>query len=249
MHLLSLTLQTPAENVALDESLLDRAEAGETAGSVLRLWESPDYCVVLGRSSKAEIEVNLSECRRQRVEVLRRSSGGGTIVAGPGCLMYAVVLDLQTHPQLHAIDLAHDHVLEKMAGIVGALTPGVARDGISDLILRSTEEAPPRKFSGNALRLKRRHILYHGTLLYDFDLARVGHLLATPTRQPDYRKKRPHSVFITNLPVKRDQLVTALVGGWRADQELAEWPRQRVDALVRERYASAGDWAVISGDS
>jgi len=52
MKLLDLTLPSPAENLALDEALLDAAEAGEMADEVLRFWESPQPLVVVGRSSQ-----------------------------------------------------------------------------------------------------------------------------------------------------------------------------------------------------
>ena len=55
MRLLDLTLPTAAENVALDEALLDAAEAASEQGSeepeVLRLWEPTQFFVVVGRSS------------------------------------------------------------------------------------------------------------------------------------------------------------------------------------------------------
>ena len=78
MYQLQLSLPTPLENVALDEALLEASEEGEIAQGILRLWESSDYCVVLGRSSKAEVEVNVAACRREDVPILRRPSGGGT---------------------------------------------------------------------------------------------------------------------------------------------------------------------------
>jgi hypothetical protein len=56
MQLLELTLPTPAENVALDDALLEQAERGEAAADVLRLWESPSRLVVVGRSSRIEQE-------------------------------------------------------------------------------------------------------------------------------------------------------------------------------------------------
>ena len=170
MYQLRLTLPTPVENVALDEALLEACEAGQLAGGVLRLWESPEYFVVLGRSSDAQVEVNLAACRREDVPVLRRPSGGGTVLAGPGCLMYAVVLDLRELPHLRAVDAAHSYMLERIAAALAPQVPGVAHAGISDLALME-KNAPTRKISGNALRIKREHFLYHGTLLYDFDLA------------------------------------------------------------------------------
>ncbi len=92
MRLLDLTLETAEENLALDEALLDEAEAGREPREVLRIWESPRPLVVLGRSSQVSHEVELAFCRQQGIPVLRRASGGAAIVAGPGSLMYAVVL-------------------------------------------------------------------------------------------------------------------------------------------------------------
>ncbi len=251
MRHLKLTLDSPAENLALDEALLDAAEAKEITGEVLRLWELPQYCVVLGRSSKAELEVNLAACREAGVPVLRRSSGGGTIVAGPGCLMYAAVLSLEAQPQLRAIDLAHRHVLERMAKILAPRFPDISVAGISDLVIQPPSEnttqsiAPsPQKFSGNALRIKRNHFLYHGTLLYDFDLDMMDRLLATPTRQPDYRGDRNHLDFVTNHPSTRDELFQTLLEGWCARQSLPTWPRQRVADLVRSKYAANSNWII-----
>ncbi len=69
------------------------------------------------------------------------------------------------------------------------------RAGISDLVLGD------RKFSGNSLRCKRDHFLYHGTLLYQFPLEQIGELLKMPARQPNYRQGRPHGEFVMNLPL------------------------------------------------
>ncbi len=268
MYQLRLTLPTPAENVALDEALLEACEAGQLAGGVLRLWESPEYFVVLGRSSDPQVEVDLAACRREGVPVLRRPSGGGTVLAGPGCLMYAVVLEYRALPHLRAVDAAHRHVLERIAAALAPQVPGVVHAGISDLVVQQksviqaentpTSRAYPRtrlevssgresldnqailgralKISGNALRAKRDHFLYHGTLLYDFALDRIGQLLATPTRVPTYRQDRAHGEFVTNLPLGRDEIEQALIQAWNARQPLADWPRERVAELVATKY-------------
>ena len=49
-----------------------------------------------------------------------------------------------------------------------------------------------RKICGNAQRWKRRAFLHHGTILYDFDLAKIERYLRLPARQPDYRAGRAH---------------------------------------------------------
>lgn len=245
MYHLPLTLDTPAANLALDEALLDAAVDGELAGEVLRVWEPATSFVVLGRSSPLA-EAHHDACRADGVPVLRRASGGAAVVAGPGCLLYAVTLDLERRPELRLVDRAHRFLLGRIAAALAPLLPpplAVVLAGISDLALADSAapSAPLRKFSGNSLRLKRGRLLYHGTILYDFPLAGLDRYLAATARTPAYRAGRSHAAFVTNFPASRDALTAALVGAWDADEPLAEWPRRRVAELASARYA-APDW-------
>lgn len=235
MQFLDLTLPTPAENLALDEALLDVSEATDGGEEILRLWEPSEPVVVMGRSSQADIEVQLDACQRRNVPVLRRSSGGATIVSGPGCLMYAVVLSYDRRPELRSLDQAHRFVLETILTGIKSLVPDASRQGTSDLAVGL------KKFSGNSVRCKRSNFLYHGTLLYDFPLELVSELLGTPPRQPDYRAGRPHESFVRNLPVSGADLRAAVKRAWNATASDVAWPRERVDQLVAEKY-SRREW-------
>ena len=234
MRLLDLTLETPAENLALDEALLDAAE--ETGGSsdaeVLRLWEPRQIFVVAGSSSRLAEEVNLDACRARGIPLLRRASGGATIVAGPGCLMYAVVLAYRGRSHLRDINEAHRFVLEKIAASLNETMRDICRAGISDLVLGERQS----KFSGNSLRCKRDHFLYHGTLLYNFPLDEITALLKMPSRQPAYRQARSHRDFLTNLPLEREAVRQALIEAFDARQPRTNWPRELTGRLASEKY-------------
>jgi lipoate-protein ligase A len=264
MQLVDLTLDTPAENVALDEALLDAAESafGESergaCSEVLRLWEPREMMVVAGNSSRLADEVNLDACARHGVPIFRRASGGATIFTGPGCLMYAVVLSYHLRPQLRSINSAHQLVLDTIAialnGVLGAALPPLplgegrgegavlpptayrplptvaARAGISDLVLGD------KKFSGNSLRCKRSHFLYHGTLLYRFPLDQIGKFLKIPARQPAYRARRSHADFVTNLPLDAAALRQSLITAFCATEKYPNWPRALTANLVAEKY-------------
>lgn len=235
MRLLDLTLPTPEENLALDEALLEEAEDGDEPREVLRLWESPQPFVVLGRSSQAAIEVNLPNCHERGIRVLRRASGGAAVVVAPGSLMYAVVLSYELRPALHSLDEAHRFVLGTTLAGLRRLVPLAALQGTSDLTLGAF------KFSGNSVRCKRRHLLYHGTLLYASDLTLIDRCLAMPPRQPEYRQNRPHSTFVANFPADAAALRKALITAWQANPTDHDWPRQRTSQLVATRY-SRTEW-------
>ncbi|QDU97443.1 lipoate--protein ligase family protein [Lignipirellula cremea] len=231
MKLLELTLPTAAENIALDEALLEQAEAAGHPDETLRLWMSPEPIVVIGRSSQVEVEVHLEDCDARRIPVLRRCSGGASIVAGPGCLMYALVLSYDLRPTLRAIDEAHRLVMSTIAQSLRSVQADVDVQGVCDLTLGE------RKFSGNALRCKRTHLLYHGTLLLDFPLEEIGRCLRTPPRQPDYRRRRNHDDFVANLRLPEAPVRQALINAWAAEFRRETWPQAKVAALVAEKYA------------
>ncbi|MEN1679456.1 MAG: lipoate--protein ligase family protein [Planctomycetota bacterium] len=241
MQWLHRTLGQPAAELALDEALLEAAIDGES-GEVLRVWESTQTMVVLGRSSRVDDEVYQEACGERGVPVLRRVSGGLTIVTGPGCLMYAVVLNAMRRPELAQIDAAHRYVLDRVAAALRQAGAPAEHAGTSDLVLPPGDGAGPlRKCSGNSLRVRRKWLLYHGTLLYDFDLPLIATLLRQPPRAPEYRAGRGHDAFVANAAVDRQALIEALADAWQADEPFRASLDERVDALVRERYARS-DW-------
>ena len=237
MKRLDLTLPTIAENLALDEALLDKVV---DYGPTLRLWEPASPAVILGRSSRIDLEVDRSFCDANSIPVMRRCSGGATVVAAPGCLMYAVVFPTADHPELAEVDRAHRFVLERLCAAFDQLGFEVSVAGASDLVWRE------RKFSGNSLRCKRDGLLYHGTLLYDADLDMIASCLKMPPKQPDYRNRRPHRDFLVNLPAHGPGIRRALMEAWDAADSLLsgdprqdpkEWGQRLAQSLVRERYS------------
>lgn len=230
MRCLELTLPTAEENLALDEALLCQADAAGRPLEGLRLWEAASPMVVVGRSSRIAAEVHQQACREANMPVLRRISGGASIVAGPGCLMYALVLSLQRRPGLSGAERLHRTVLGKIVEALRPHVPDVCHRGISDLAMGEL------KFSGNSVRQKREHVLYHGTLLYGFPLHLIDRYLKTPPRQPEYRSQREHQQFVCNLPLAAKVLRQLLKDAWTATAAWDDWPAQLTARLVSEKY-------------
>jgi lipoate---protein ligase len=229
MKLFDYTHPDPAHNLALDELLLVAAEEG-TAGEVLRLWELDTYAVVVGSGGSVGIDVNVEACVADGVPVLRRSSGGGTVVLGPGCLCFSLVLSYERAPRLNEIPASNQYILARIVKALGPLVEAQV-EGTSDLAANGV------KFSGNAQQRKRRFFLHHGTLLCGFDLSRVPKYLNAPERQPEYRRNRPHAAFVQNLPATAGEVKRLLVREWELDGEYGPPPLDRAAELVAEKYA------------
>src|SRR3954467_9041804 len=109
LNLLELTFPTAEENLACDEALLDACEE-EGAAEVLRFWEPREYFVVLGYANEARREGDLEFCATRSIRVLRRCTGGGTVLQGPGCLNYTLVLRIGERPELRNISATNEFV-------------------------------------------------------------------------------------------------------------------------------------------
>ena len=232
MELLDLTLPSPAENLACDEALLDTAEAGD-GEEVLRFWEPREHFVVVGYANKVATEVNVAACEVRGIPVLRRCSGGGTVVQGPGCLSYTLVLRITADGPLHNIGVANQYIMrQNRAALESVVNRPVAIRGHTDLAISD------RKFSGNSQRRRKHFLLFHGTFLLDSDLALISELLPLPSKQPDYRESRPHADFLTNLKVPADKVKAALRQAWKAEETLKNPPLEKISTLAREKYAT-----------
>ena len=230
MKILDLTFPSPEDNLACDDALLESAEEGLT-GEVLRFWEPRSHFVVVGYSNKVALEVRREACKKQKVPILRRVSGGGTVLQGPGCLNYTLVLALKERP-LSGIRTTNDFVMGKNCGALRELAgPEVGVKGLTDLALGNL------KFSGNAQRRKKNFVLFHGTFLLDFDFTRIEDLLSMPSAEPDYRQNRAHTAFLTNLNLASGEIKKCLAGAWGASGEEKFSQNEKMKALVEERYS------------
>ena len=234
MHCLDLTLPTPEANLACDEALLDQCEE-KHGREVLRFWESPRPFVVLGLASRREREVDAAACAARGIPVLRRCSGGGTVVQGPGCLSYALVLRIDK-PPLERIDSTNAFIMERHRRLLADATGlPIRHEGATDLTVGG------RKFSGNAQRRRRRFLLFHGTFLLDFPIALMEELLPFPPRAPRYRRERPHGTFVANLGQPAARIKALLARSWGAAPGPAGIPADAVASLVEHKY-SVRNW-------
>jgi lipoate-protein ligase A len=232
MKYLDRTLRTPQANLAGDEALLDWCEEG-SADEILRFWEPRQHFVVLGYSNRTRTEVNLDSCKKLAIPVLRRCSGGGTVLQGPGCLNYALLLKIHGDSPLTNIAEANAFIMKRNRNALNSLLDGkVLIQGHTDLTLQGV------KFSGNSQRRKRHSLLFHGSFLLNLDLALLEQVLPMPSQQPHYRRRRPHKDFLTNLNLPADDIKEAIKRAWNSTEALEDIPEKRVKQLVQEKYAT-----------
>ncbi|MDP8213501.1 MAG: lipoate--protein ligase family protein [Candidatus Zapsychrus exili] len=196
MILKDISFNSPEENILFDEVLFHLAE-NENTGEVLRFWESKEPFVVLGRISKETEDIKIDNVLEDKIPVLKRCSGGGTVLQGRGCFNYSLILSKKINPKLSDIGKSYNFILGKVTRALDKLGLESAFMPISDIALKSNS----KKISGNAQKRGREFILHHGTILYGFDLNKIEKYLEAPKDMPDYRKGRHHRDFVSNADI------------------------------------------------
>ncbi len=201
MDVLCWSAPSVAENLALDVELAKSADA--TGRHLVRFWWGDGPAVVLGSSEQAEEVVDTSACEELGVPVLKRCSGGGTVLQNGGVLNYSLITPAPTHLDVATSFCQGTNLVRAILSKFGVT--GVPQ-GTSDVAVED------RKISGNAQARRWKAVLVHGTLLVDFDFALAERVLLHPPREPEYRQGRSH----------RDFLVTLRALGLRADRTQIE---------------------------
>lgn len=236
MHFIYYPAATPAHHLACDESLLDLAEEG-TIGECLRIYEVRHRTIVLGIQDEYARAANVELCRQHDVPVLRRRSGGGTVLLASGCLLYTILLR-RNRPRLRSVRESYEWIFSRLSPAISTEDVSVQQVGISDLAWNGY------KVGGSAQQRKKNYLMHHGTLLYDADPGLIEQFVGEVRDAPQYRRGRTHADFVTNLPFSRDTLSSALRQAFNADQTPRTLPNDfsaRVNHLVQQRYHSC-EW-------
>lgn len=235
MKLFEKHYETPEENLACDEALLEACDLGVagTESGLLRFYESRQYHVVVGYGNRLATEVDLDAVKRLGVAVYRRASGGGTVLLGPGCLAYSVILPTALAPELGTVTGTNRWIMDRnRRALESVLHRPVAVRGHTDLALGEW------KFSGNAQRRRRQAVLFHGTFLLSMDLSKVSQCLRQPSAEPDYRQGRGHEAFVINLEVPSAAIRESMMSVWEVGGAWSGLAEGAVEQLVKDRYGS-----------
>lgn len=188
LRLIAFTAPSVSENLAMDDAAAKVASA--TGRRQLRFWWGGPPAVVMGYSERPEDAVDMASCARLGVDVLKRSTGGGSVLQTGGVLNYSLVAPApgNLNPEAN-----FRPGIEVICAILSAFGISGRVEGVSDVAVGD------RKISGNAQSRRRKALLVHGTLLVDFDFDLAERVLRHPLREPEYRRGRGHREFMTTL--------------------------------------------------
>ena len=206
-------------------------------GPCLRFWRWTERALVLGSHQSVRNEVDAEACAELGFTVVRRMSGGGTMVCEPGgTLTYSIYLPATLVAGLSFIESFRALDGWAVAALVGLGVPASYRP-INDIV------SPTGKIAGAAQARRRGAVLHHTTMAFAIDPAIVPRLIriGRPTveaRGPRSAEKvvTPLSMFTTlGLEAVEGELARA-AGGPAGEATPAELAAAR--ELAISKYAT-----------
>jgi len=242
-RLIDSDLVSPPVSAALDEAILEAHIAGRVPNT-LHFYRRSVPTVSVGYFQRIASSLDLAECRRRKVEIVRRRSGGSTIYTDPGQLIYGLVI--------HDGDLPQGRT-ESFSFVCSALARAIGSFGLFAAYRPPNDiEVSGRKVSGNAQFRRQGSVLQHGTILVNTDTELMDAVLrADPEKEPH---PTVPSLRITTLSAMlgrvpemdlvKSRVSSEIARAFAAEFEparLTDYERVLVDSLVRDRY-SRDDW-------
>ena len=155
---MDLRPEPASHGLALDEALLESVRGGGEA--IVRFWIT-ERAVIVGRSQRITDEVDLAAAEEDGVPILRRISGGGTVVQYPGNLNVSVLV----------ADAAAGSVEQAFLRLGSCVAVALRGMGVDARLEGSAVVSPLGKLCGAAQARRGRALLYHSTLLFQPDVA------------------------------------------------------------------------------
>jgi len=232
--------------MAIDEAIaINRLKEGTP--NTVRLYRWKPSAVSIGYFQSLEKEVNLEECGKLGVDVIRRITGGGAVFHDYGGEITYSLVAPEADPKMPRDILASYQV------ICGAIVEGLKTLGVEAEFKPVNDiAAKGKKISGNAQTRRHGVVLQHGTVLVDSDIHTMFKVLrvsdakisdkmiqAVEERVTNVRRYLGREVGFTEA---RDALVSGFERVFNVALEpgkLSEAEEQTMEEL-KAKYSSSG---------
>ncbi|MFQ5620368.1 MAG: biotin/lipoate A/B protein ligase family protein [Candidatus Nanoarchaeia archaeon] len=224
-----------AMNMAIDEAVAEAVKEDQVLPTV-RFYTWKPSAVSIGYFQRLHGEVDVSKCKEEGVDVVRRRTGGG-----------AVYHDKEiTYSVIGKEDLFPKGITESYHVICGWIIDGLKYLGlegefhpVNDVLVGG------RKISGNAQTRRGGVLLQHGTILFDLDVDKMFSLLKVDDvkiKDKIIKNVKERVTSVTGL-CESDfiELKDAMLHGFTLGKEfefgeLTSEELKRAEELAEERY-------------
>ncbi len=221
LHIFDLGSRPIFEQLAIEEALLRTQQH-----NVCLINRGSPRAIVMGISGQPEKLLHVDKVKQDNLPVIKRFSGGGTVIVDEETLFISFLFDKSTLP----IAPFPEPILRWSAELYAKSW------NIDGFHLRENDYViGNKKCGGNAQYLKRDRWLHHTSFLWDYRPENMEYL-RLPEKRPKYRENRGHDEFLCRLKehaaskeVLVEQLLKQLSQQFRLEEFVPAktWPEHR----------------------
>lgn len=155
----------PYFNIAAEEYLLRTVKK-----DCFMLWQN-EPCLVVGKHQNTLAEINHQFVRENKIPVIRRITGGGTVFHDGGNLNFTFISGGAPEKLVN-----YRKFVDPIVAVLNSLGVPAQFSGTSDIRVNGL------KISGNSEHVFKNRVLHHGTLLFSAELSRLEQALKIPDK-------------------------------------------------------------------
>lgn len=207
---------------------------------VMMIWQT-DKCAMLGNYQIAEAEIDINFARQKEIQIVRRSSGGGTIYNDLGTFLFSLIM---TWPEeQYGQQTAQKELAASVVCALNKMKIPAMLEGRNDITVGG------KKVSGRAQYARYGRICSHGSLLYDTDLDMLTRVLRVDEEKIRSKAIRSVRSRVTNIKEHMDKPCSTMDFGRQLKQELfsgrqireyklTEDDLKQINQIYHERYGN-----------
>jgi len=254
-RLLKLEVNDAFTNMAIDEAIVTALIKG-LVPNTLRFYQWKPSAVSVGRFQDVSNEIQIENCRRQGVDIVRRITGGGTVYHdSQGEITYSVIAkekDIGTTDVFQAYTTICNGLIEaaKILGVKADFNPGDPKN-CPNIAIQG------KKISGSAQFHKGGVLLQHGTFLIETDLEKMFTFLRVPVAKNITDTVYVAQEKLTSIKnelgkkVSTEEAYKALIKGFEKalsvqlrEEALTAYEQKLAQKLLRDKF-STEEWNLM----
>lgn len=192
--------------------------------------------IVLGAFGQKEHLVDYEKWLKRPIPLVRRFSGGGTVVVDHNTLFVAWIFNAQ---DLFIEPYPQSIFQWAYINCAAAMKPVLLLGRENDFCLEQGVQLV--KIAGNAQSIAKHRFVHHTSFLWDYQLENMQ-LLKKPSRQPQYRQGREHADFIYSIKstgMSQQVFINQLKAHLNSHFDLLEVPYEELQVYTSREYRRA----------
>lgn len=155
------------------------------------LWIPDRTIIVQGRANNLHDSVFVELAHKDGIEIIKRPSGGESVILSRNTLVISVKIDIEDQLKAHSFFDKINSIIKLSLSNLGI--KNLLSKGISDISIGE------KKILGSSMFRKPGFLFYHAVLNVSENIEIIDKYLKHPKREPDYRKGRKHTDFVSSI--------------------------------------------------